>query len=117
MKKQENPIYSKINYEDAYSAEKSILGAQISLLNIIKIMENYRILRKQELMLKLKLKNDLKNTKEDIAKLIEQAPKTQVINERITKNKEKSKIKKEHKELSNVESELENIQRKLQEMG
>jgi len=114
--KQENLIYSKINYEDAYSAKKDILGAQIELLNMIRTIEEYKLLRKQELMLKLKLKSDLRKTKENITNLIEKSPKTKNINESIAENKESSKIKKKPKELANVESELEDIQKKLKRM-
>ncbi len=116
MSKQENPIYSRINYEEAYYAKKDLLHAQLELLNIVRTIENHRFLRKQELVMKLKLKNDLKNLKEKISKLIEKSPKTNVITERITRNKQKTKIKKERKGLPDVEAELEHIQKKLREM-
>jgi len=118
MKQQENKIYSKIDYENAFSAKKDILNAQLDLLNTIQIIEDYRILRKQEMMLKLKLKNDIRKTKENISAIIEKAPKTKSINETLVKNKEKSKMKKgkKYNGLTNVESELEEIHEKLKKM-
>ena len=116
MKKQESPIYSKIDYDHAHSAKRDVLNGQMEMLNMVRTIEEYKLLRKQELLLKLKLKNDLKKTKENISNFIEKSPKTEVINEAIAKNKEKSKTKKESKGLANVESELEEIQEKLKRM-
>ena len=45
--------YIKIDYGEAVSAKKEILSSEINLLNIAKHIENYKQLRKKELLNKL----------------------------------------------------------------
>ena len=42
--------YIKIDYGEAVSAKKEILSSEINLLNIAKHIENYKQLRKKELL-------------------------------------------------------------------
>ncbi len=117
----ENPIYSKIEYQDALFAKKHILETQINLLNTMNSLDNYKDLRKRELLLKLKLKNNLKNIKEHISKLNEHLPQTKEMKKHISVKKIKtyeSKENRKHSErASSIEYELEDIQRKLRELS
>ena len=73
------PIYSMIKHDDAVSAKKKILMAEINILNSIAYLQRYGDLRKKEMMLKIKLKNDLTDVKNHISRIIENNPKTEGI--------------------------------------
>jgi len=106
-------IYSKIEYENAISAKKNLLESQANLLRSLQYLENYRNLRKKELILKIKLKKNLKGIKDNIKEIIKKAPKTQGVKDHMRKKKE---AEESHAVLS-VQSELEDIQDKLRELG
>lgn len=112
----DSPIYSKIEYSEAVSAKRNLLSAQASILNIIKKIENYKILRKREFILKLKLKDDLSETKANINKILKdlpQIPKTKLLNVQDKQFKSEREIKKS----SDIESELAEIKNKLASLG
>ena len=52
----------KFGYEEALFAKKEILYAEIDILEAIKRLRNYRLLRKKDFMLKNSLKTSLKST-------------------------------------------------------
>ena len=55
--------YLRINYEQALSARKELLSAELNSLNITKKLKEYQSLRKKELFLKNKLKPEFSNLK------------------------------------------------------
>ncbi|MFA5992587.1 MAG: hypothetical protein WC796_02700 [Candidatus Pacearchaeota archaeon] len=73
------PIYSMIEHDVAISAKKKLLMAEINILNSLACLQRYGDLRKKEMMLKIKLKNDLTDIKNHITKIIENNPKTEGI--------------------------------------
>tara|TARA_Y100000310_G_C20230957_1_gene600213 strand:+ start:123 stop:443 length:321 start_codon:yes stop_codon:yes gene_type:complete len=103
-------IYSKIESERAINSKKNLLESQASLLRSLKHLDNYKILRKKELMLKIKLKKNVKEVKDNIKEILKNAPKTEHT------KKVKEKAEESHVVLS-IESELEDIQNKLRELG
>ena len=133
-----SPIYSKIEYEDAVSSRKNVLEMQVNLLNTLKNIEEYKDLRKKELIWKIKMKSLLKDVHEKVKDIESKVPKSEelkefenkknifkdnILKEIVTKEEKielreetKSKEKKIKKE-SSIQSELEDIQRKLQEMS
>ncbi len=127
-----SPIYSKIEYEDAVSSRKNVLEMQVNLLNTLKNIEEYKDLRKKELIWKIKMKALLKDVHEKVKDIESKVPKAEelkeyhkdnILKEIVTKEEKielreetKSKEKKIKKETS-IQSELEEIQRKLQEMS
>ncbi len=52
----------KFGYEEALFAKKEILCAEIDILEAIKRLRNYRLLRKKDFLLKSNLKTSLKST-------------------------------------------------------
>lgn len=106
-------IYSKVEYQDALAAKKAILATQINLLNIIQKVENYKELRKKELILKLKLKNNLRNIKENFTKINNHVPQTKGIKHI---KLEPRKREKEVKRNASVQQELLDIKRRLSEL-
>ncbi|HRZ85950.1 MAG TPA: hypothetical protein P5277_04190 [Candidatus Paceibacterota bacterium] len=116
---EQNPIYSKIEYNEALFSKKLILMAEMEILRSIEIMSNYKELRKQELMLKLKLKNNLSEIKNNINKIIENSPKTEGINKKIKikkNNSTETKIKKIDKRI-HIGNQLTDIKSRLEALG
>ena len=114
----ENPVYSKIEYQDALFAKKHILETQINLLNTVNNIKNYQELRKKELMLKLKLKNNLKNIKDEITRINSHLPQTKEMKKHISVKKVKGyENKKQSEKASSIENELEDIKNKLSQLS
>ena len=98
----------KLNYEEALSAKKQILSAELNLLQTAKRVKNYKILRRRELVFKNKLKTVLKNLKEKLRALKLTLPEEeQTIEPKTTKKRtEKRKDK-------DIKNQLEEIKEKL----
>ncbi|HLD98055.1 MAG TPA: hypothetical protein VI815_01900 [Candidatus Nanoarchaeia archaeon] len=124
----DNSVYTKMDYEVLLSGKKHVLAAQINCLNILKTIENYKVLRKKETMLKLKVKNNIKDIKNQLSKISENIPKkayeeveenerkiNKAKNSILTLKKfgEKESLLKESSKEFSIEQELLEIQRKL----
>lgn len=105
-----SPIYSKIEYEEARNSRKNLLESQAGLLRSLQHLENYRNLRKKEFMLKIKLKKNMKEIKDNIKEILKNAPKTEG-------TKPHKKKEEETKTVLSIESELSDIQDKLRELS
>jgi hypothetical protein len=114
--KKENPIYSKIEYENAYRIKVNILKLQESLLNVYQSMDDYKTLRKKEMILKLKLRSEITETKKLLIQLTSSMPQTPGI-KKIRKEiiKENEEIPKQNN--MSIETQLEEIKRRLQELA
>ena len=106
-------IYSKIEYDNAIDARRNLLESQASLLRGLQHLDNYKGLRKKEILLKIKLKKFVKEVKENVKEILKNVPKTEGIKERM---KEKKEGEESHVVLS-IEAELEDIQNKLRELS
>lgn len=115
----ENPIYSKIDYEQVISAKKEFLESQANLLRALKYAENYRTLRKRELLLKMDLRKKVVNVGTKIKEILKSVPKTEGIREieKDYRKKRSEKNKTQDKSTLSIEAELEDIQRRLQELS
>ncbi|MAG07514.1 hypothetical protein CMI46_01740 [Candidatus Pacearchaeota archaeon] len=115
-KKSDSPIYSKLSYENAYAIKKNMLQMQADILNIVKTIEEYKIIRKREFMLKVKLKSHFKETKTALNKLIKSVPQTEGLKEIKKENLKKHKeIEKTHH--ITIESQLMDIKQRLHELA
>ncbi|MEK6873735.1 MAG: hypothetical protein AABW91_02730 [Nanoarchaeota archaeon] len=109
-------LYSQINYESALSAKKDVLEIERSFLNIMQKIEIYRSLRNKEFVIKLKLKNTLKETKDKISHITESLPHphgVKAIKSNIIETEKKFKESKKSK----IERDLKEIQDKLEELS
>jgi len=100
-------IHIKLESDEAIHSKRDILSAEINLLNIAKKIEDYRNLRKKELLRKITLKTKIKETIEEMKKLKEQLPRTKIpkIEEEFVSLEKTSKLK--------LEDELKEIKEKL----
>jgi hypothetical protein len=113
--KEENPIYLKIDCEAALNSKKELLSYQMSLINIVKSIKKYRLLREKEEHTRGILKNSLKLTAEDIRKIELKMPQIESL-----KSSEKEIQKQEPKieyYSEDLDLELEKIKRKLEGIG
>lgn len=99
MKKKNNLIHVRINYDEAIESKRDILATQIDLIKIAQAIKNYRKLRMQELDLKIELKERISNIKTEFTKLRTIFPKMQL--PKIVQKFEKKKIE-EEKSLSKL---------------
>jgi len=109
----ENPIYVEIVSEESINSQRNILSYQMSLLNMMKSIKRYSLIRDNELGLKIDLQNTIKDTNENIKKILINFPK-------VEEHKQKAPIEKAPKiEYYNqdLESQLAQIRRKLEEIG
>ena len=114
--KNENLIHVKLEYEEALQSKKNILSSEMNLLRIARMIKKYRLLRSEELKIKLKLHRKIKETLTNIRKTQLTLPKLE-IPEILKKDKEieepaKPPIKENQYDKS-LESQLQEIQDKL----
>jgi hypothetical protein len=115
LKKEENPIYVQLNCEEFNNSKRDILSYQINLINMLKTIKKYSMLRESEFNIKLNLQNKFKETKENLNKLDTNLPKV----DKPKPKKESSKEEQPSIEYYNqdLESQLEQIRKKLEEIG
>lgn len=113
----ENVIHIKFNRNEAIQSKKDLLLAQRELLEILRHIKRYHLLRKKELTLKSKARKKLQEVNRDVSGLKKMLPKfkkPEILKEE--KEEEKKKEQPEKIDHSNIDQELEEIQRKLQEL-
>ena len=94
--KEENIFHIKVEYEEAIQSRKDMLSSERDLINILKIMKKYHLLRQRELDNKLKIHNKIKDLKGNLTKMNNILPKIKIPD--ILKRKEipeKEKIEEE----------------------
>jgi len=120
-------IHVGLNYNSALSSKKQVLLSEMSLLNIMKHIKNYKSLKKREFTLKNKIKKDLASIRIAISKIQDEFPKdtelkkpeksfTQEIGEETEEpiiEKKTKEIKGEEREDSHIDMELRKIREKL----
>lgn len=111
MKKQiSQPLHIKLDYNESISSKKELLQSQISLLNSIRHLQEYKNLRKIELIKKLEVKNHIREIVYYSRSLMERLPHVELpkVEEKEIEKVVMDKIKK-----TEIEEELEQIQERL----
>lgn len=112
-KQEETVIHIKFNHPEAIKSKKDLLFAQKEILEILKHVKKYHLLRKKELTLKVKARKRLQEINKDLTHVKKDFPKLKIpdILKEEEKTEEKDKLEKiDH---SNIDKELEEIQKKL----
>lgn len=111
--KDENKVYVKIEHLEAIQSKRSVLSSEMNLLKIVKLLKNYRELRLQELKIKIKLYQKMKEMNLGISSLKRILPKVKIpsILEELEEAKERKVVVK--KVDSNIEYQLQEIRDKL----
>jgi hypothetical protein len=101
-------------YDEAMESKKDVLQSQYLTLKMKQHLKNYNNLRKNELKLKLKMKNKIISLIKDIKNAQSTLPSPEMPEEiREMPVKVRKKVQKEKRHAENLESELEEIQEKL----
>ncbi|MCX6747014.1 MAG: hypothetical protein NTU63_02670 [Candidatus Pacearchaeota archaeon] len=112
----ENPIYIKFEKYEALQSKRDILFLEISLLNIMKTMRRYHLLREEELSKKKELIREIKALKTNLRRCnsfpLIKLPRRIRIKELEEKPTKPIKIFGD-----DLESQLKNIQEKLKSLG
>ena len=115
---EENPVYFGLNYYESVEAKKNLLSAEMFLLNMMKIIRRYNILRAEELKIKFQVHKAIKKLDVAVRKTNSSFPFLK-IPEKIEKMES---FKKETKMIKNkfdedLELQLREIQEKLRAIG
>lgn len=106
----------KLDYEKAIITKKQLLSSELKLLNIIKKIREYKLVRMNEFAIKNKLKTELKFLGTKLNLILSSLPKTKSKkNPTILKSKEKTTLKKDPRR-ENIEQQLEEIKEKLKKL-
>jgi hypothetical protein len=105
-----NSEYIKVVNEEMGYGEKNLLQSQLALINIIKRYKNYESLRKEELSLKIHLKQKIEELKNDLSFFERLMPKVILQKDDLPLSQEEAK--ESMKKLS-LEQELNAIKKRL----
>ena len=104
----------RIDSEEVISAKKEILHTQINMLNLVKRLRNYKILRRKEFTLRTKLKQEMSSLKLKTHLIISSLP-TEVSKKEIIEVKKEIPIR--EKVNKDIQKELNEIKVKLAKLG
>ena len=114
----ENPVYLRLENFEARNSKKDILSTEMSFLNIVKSIKNYKALREEEFILRAQIYKLIKDTNMAIRKTRSTFPFIKVPEkQKIQEIKTKERRKLEKKEDSDIEFQLKEIQEKLKQMS
>jgi hypothetical protein len=117
--KEQSLIHVKIEYEEAIQAKKDLLSSERDFIRILKTVKRYNLLRKEELNIKLRLQNKIKEFKTNLWRLNEVFPKIKlpdILKKEDLEEEKPSKTKKENKN-EDLEVQLREIQERLRKLG
>jgi hypothetical protein len=122
-------IHVKLDYGESVQSKKDLLSSEAGFLRILKTTKRYHLLRKEELILRLRMQNRMKELKINLGKLNDILPKIRIpdILKKKEPEEEKPKKQKEEKEIKNknpernkdleLETQLKDIQERLRRLG
>lgn len=123
-KQEEKLIHIKLDHAEAVQAKRDILGTQKDLIEVLKNLKRYHLIRMQELKIKILLYKKLKALKTSMNKLNTSFPKIKI--PEIIKHSadfEEEREMKRAKEITgkemnqkDLEKELADLQKRLQEL-
>lgn len=76
--KEESIFHVKVNYDEALQSKRDILSAERDFLNILRIIRKYELLRREELTIKLKIQNKIRDLKANITRMNNVLPKVKL---------------------------------------
>lgn len=109
------PEYVRFNAQEKVFGQKHLLHTQLETISTLKHHEAYKLLRMEELLLKIQLKTKLEEAKEAFALFSRLLPKPAISEHEVLKRQHAAThaAHPQKKSLSTLESELEEIKRKL----
>ncbi len=117
--RKEQTLHLGMNIQEAIESKKHILYTEMHLVEILKNLENYKNLRKTELIKKEHLKNELKKIIGKLNIVLREIPKIKTdtkIQLKKEKVEKKLKEKKDSKSKNKIESELKEIRKQIESL-
>ena len=74
---EENSVYVELSFEEAIKSQRDLLSYQMSLLNMLKAIKRYNLLRESEVVLKTNLQNTMKNVNENMKMVLNNLPRVE----------------------------------------
>lgn len=108
-------VHVKLDYFEAVSAKKDLLGCEASLLEIIKKIRAFKLLRRKEFSVKAEIKKSLDSFKKELIRIGDALPEDEEVESK--KLKSIKKIVNKNKRDKDLESELDEIKEKLARLG
>jgi translation elongation factor EF-Tu-like GTPase len=118
--KEENFVYVKLEYEEALRSKRDLLASQVSLLKVVQMIRQYRLLRVEELRMKEKMYKKIKELIANIKKIKTNLPMIKI--PKIKQGDEKKEFGKKIRETprndydDSLEIQLQEIQNKLRDI-
>jgi hypothetical protein len=104
----------KIEYENGLASKKELLSSEINLLNIVRRLRNYRILRRKEMAAKNSLNREMKALRIKFGLLEASFPDQKEL--KVKDDKRKGKARKLKMNKADVHDELDEIRKKLERL-
>jgi hypothetical protein len=110
-------VHLKLEYNEALDGKKDMLSSEINILQLLKIIKRYHIIRNQELNKKIEIQKKVKELKGNLELLTKLMPKPKMPKSTQKKNERSQEAQLTYeKHSSPLEEELREIQRKLKEL-
>ncbi len=119
--KMKTAVHVQIDYNEAISGKRNVLGCKVSLLEVLQHIKNYKRARKEEMLLKSRLKSQLNDFASEIGRVEQELPSLQegndskLLKEAIRTEKMPAGIAKVEKTKSlGIDREISEIKRQLE---
>jgi hypothetical protein len=110
-----NLVYVQIEGENVINSQRNILSYQMGLLNLLKSMKRYGLIRQEEMEAKIELQNNIKEIEKNMRKIMENFPKVKEYGHKEKERPERTPAVEYYNQ--DLETQLEQIRRKLEEIG
>ena len=107
--------YIKLSGDEKNYGEKKLLQSRLDLISNLKHLREYKKIRREEIVLKIALKNKVKEVQDLLDSFRSLLPKVKLQKES-SMEKEIDIVAKETKEISTLDQELEEIRNKLERL-
>jgi hypothetical protein len=119
--KEDQLIYVRQEYSEAVQSKRDVLETQKNIIQILKNIKRYHLIRTEELKLKLILLKKIKELKINLSKINNTLPKIKIPDniKKESNNKETKKVRElsgSEMKQTDIEKELLELQRKLKEL-
>ncbi len=114
---QKSPIYFRIGYDESIESKKGVLSSEVSLLNLIKIIKRYNLIRLEEFKIKTEISRAIKKLDLEMKKTKSSFPFFKVPKTKKRETYEKRTVGTKEKVDINLEAELREIQEKLNSLN
>jgi len=106
----------KLGYEEALDSKKNIISLELNILNILKKIKSYRVLRNKEFIMENKIKREVSRMKSKLNVIKSTFPK-EIEEFEEEKSKENNKSRRKSGKKMTLKEELESIKEKLKKIG